>query len=282
MGSTDLNEHFAFGENWQSYAATVSERHLESAREGLLELFDKDMLAGSEVLDIGCGSGLHAVAAATLGAKVLAVDLDPVCVKTTAALINRFDVGSRVEVRELSAFELSDAELPTFDVVYSWGVLHHTGAMWDAIACGAERVRDGGLYALAIYRRTRFCPLWRVEKRIYKSLPKFGQQVVKCAYVSIADVMHMLKRGKLPHQRRREYYRKRGMSLGHDAHDWLGGFPYESANLQELEAAMSHLGFELINSHDARGGRLALGIMGTGCGQYLFRKSQCGSSSISD
>jgi hypothetical protein len=91
--------------------------------------------------------------------------------------------------------------------------------------------------------------------------------------MSIADVMHMLKRGKLPHQRRREYYRKRGMSLGHDAHDWLGGFPYESANLQELEAAMAHLGFELINSHDARGGRLALGIMGTGCASTSFARA---------
>jgi 2-polyprenyl-6-hydroxyphenyl methylase/3-demethylubiquinone-9 3-methyltransferase len=42
-------------------------------------------------------------------------------------------------------------QLPMADVVYSWGVLHHTGAMWPAIDAAAACVQADGLFAIAIY-----------------------------------------------------------------------------------------------------------------------------------
>jgi 2-polyprenyl-3-methyl-5-hydroxy-6-metoxy-1,4-benzoquinol methylase len=266
---TELKQHFAFGDNWKSFAKTVDDRHLQAACDGLLDLFDADTLLDATVLDIGCGSGLHAVAAAKLGAKVLAVDLDPMCIKTTKLLVEKFGVEDSVEVRELSVLDLPNANLPKFDVVYSWGVLHHTGAMWDAIGCGADRVRSGGLYAIAIYRRPLLCPAWKVEKRIYKSLPRLAQQVVKHTFLTVSDCGLLLK-GRMPHRYRREYYARRGMTVGHDAHDWLGGYPYESALQRELEDADALCDFKLINTKNARGGKLELAILGSGCGQYVF------------
>lgn len=118
------NRHFAFGQNWAKYAALATEDRLEHAVEGLSRLLDGDAKLGTRrFLDIGSGSGIHACAAATLGARVIAIDRDPESVRTTAALAARFGVSSSVDSRCLSVFDLDRTHLGEFDIVYSWGVL---------------------------------------------------------------------------------------------------------------------------------------------------------------
>jgi len=56
--------------------------------------------------------------------------------------------------------------LGTFDIVYSWGVLHHTGAMWTALELAASLVGPRGTLAIALHRRTALCGAWRIEKRL--------------------------------------------------------------------------------------------------------------------
>src|SRR5262245_43707281 len=129
----DVSEHFAFGENWASYASLIDEDRVASAEQGLVRLLGAGGLAGKSFLDIGCGSGIHSLAALRLGAKsILATDLDPMSVATTQRTLSSHAAGAAWACREVSVFSLDPAREGTFDIVYSWGVLHHTGAMYDA------------------------------------------------------------------------------------------------------------------------------------------------------
>jgi 2-polyprenyl-6-hydroxyphenyl methylase/3-demethylubiquinone-9 3-methyltransferase len=169
MSSQDKNleAHFSFGQNWSDYSELVEERHLLSAEEDLTRLMHLDGFVGRKWCDLGCGSGIHAVAAARLGAIVSAVDIDPQSVATTEKLAKKFGVEGTVLSFNNSVFDLPFAK-NSFDVVYSWGVLHHTGDMWSAITEASRLVSDtkGSQFVIALYRKTRLCQLWKIEKRI--------------------------------------------------------------------------------------------------------------------
>ena len=182
MDLTDRKSHFEFGQNWKDYATTIDQNRIESAVEGLKKLFP-DGLEGKSFLDIGCGSGLHSLAALSLGAaSVLATDLDENSVSATRAVLSRAPKADW-DVRVISVFEMTSETIGQFDVVYSWGVLHHTGAMWRAIEMAAKLVKPGGQFALAIYSKTPLDAAWKAEKRIYSRGPRILQWIVRQAYV---------------------------------------------------------------------------------------------------
>src|SRR6185295_10447431 len=101
----------------------------------LLTMLKERSLEGRRFLDIGSGSGLFSLAARRLGASVHSFDLDPESVRCALELRRRFcpaDADWRIE--QASALDRRYlAALGEFDVVYSWGVLHHTGQMRDAL-----------------------------------------------------------------------------------------------------------------------------------------------------
>ena len=68
---------------------------------------------------------------------------------------------------ERSIFDPQIESMGSFDFVYSWGVLHHTGDMYRALRGAAGRVAPGGRFLFALYRRTPLCWLWKLEKRWY-------------------------------------------------------------------------------------------------------------------
>src|SRR5262245_49739774 len=133
---TDLlrqESHFEFGKNWESYSNLISDEQVAEAVAGLRRLAGGD-LSGKRFLDIGCGSGLHALAALRLGAsEVVAIDIDGNSVATTRKVLQRYADGKSWQAFEKSVFEADVGQLGTFDVVYSWGVLHHTGDMYRAL-----------------------------------------------------------------------------------------------------------------------------------------------------
>lgn len=143
---TNVETHFAFGKNWAEYAEKVTNTEIAEAEQGLQRLLGKSRLDGLSFLDIGCGSGIHCLAALRLGAReVLAIDLDPDSVRTTQAMLQRHaPTDSRWRTREMSAFDLNPELHGTYDIVYSWGVLHHTGAMLEAIEKAAKMTARGG------------------------------------------------------------------------------------------------------------------------------------------
>lgn len=268
---TQIEEHFAFGENWASYADTITERQIEEAVAGLQRLLLSKDLARKRLLDIGCGSGIHSLAALRLGAgEVLALDLDPDSVKTTKAVLARYADGRNYRVEQRSVFDLSAESLARFDVVYSWGVLHHTGNMDLALRKAAALVQPGGLFIFALYRKTMMCPLWKMEKRWYAKASKGQQSVARHVYIRAYRAGVAMKQLLDPRWRPDQAYR--GMDFHHDVHDWLGGHPYESILPEEVDHLMRVLGFELKVSYLKK---VRTGILGSGCDEYCYLRSSC-------
>nr|WP_166181093.1 class I SAM-dependent methyltransferase [Altererythrobacter segetis] len=261
-----LDTHFEFGENWTQFLHYVDEGAIEEAARGLLKLLPRERIEGSSFLDIGCGSGIHSLAAVQLGAKeVVAIDIDP---KSVRAAEKQLYYCPNARAERLSIFDADPAVLGTFDIVYSWGVLHHTGAMWDAVEKAAQFVKPGGLFAIALYQKTPMCGAWRVEKRLYTAAPGplrwLARMLYKAAYIA-----RMVVTGKNPLRTIRAYKTSRGMNFHTDVHDWLGGYPYESATPAEIKAHIEPLGFEPYREFPLPFG---IGAFGTGCCEFVFQK----------
>jgi len=224
---------FAFGENWQRFLASLSDRQIEQATRSVSALLGRD-LRDKTFLDIGSGSGLSSLAARRLGARVYSFDYDPQSVACTQELRRRFfpgDDGWNVAQGSV----LDEAYLATlgqFDVVYSWGVLHHTGQMWNAIRNAGRLVRPGGLFVIGIYNfrgGRRGTATWARLKRWYCRAPRWQQAAWESVYLTW-DLVSMAAVGRNPLRMIREYHSGRGMSYRRDATDWLGGYPYGAAN----------------------------------------------------
>ncbi|MGY2989953.1 MULTISPECIES: class I SAM-dependent methyltransferase [Bradyrhizobium] len=269
MRLTDRESHFEFGENWRSYSKTIDQNRIDQAVEGVRKLFP-DGLAGKTFLDIGCGSGLHSLAALSLGAKsVMAIDIDENSVSTTRELLTGRASNSKWEARAISIFNASANELGQFDVVYSWGVLHHTGSMWSAIDSATKFVRPGGQFAIAIYSATTCDDIWKVEKRLYARSPRPVQWIIRQAYMAAFLMARTLRSRESPAAYVRNYSKMRGMNFSHDVHDWLGGYPYETATATELRGRICDMGFTEERSFPLPP---TFGLFGSGCHEFVFEK----------
>lgn len=251
---------FAFGQNWQAFIAErFSEQTVGHAQRCLAELLEDYSLSGKSFLDIGCGSGLSSLAAQRLGAgRIVSFDYDADAVECCRQVRAAAGEPAAWQVMQGSALDRSLLErLGPFDVVYSWGVLHHTGEMWAAIENAAAAVKAGGILFLAIYNKAdalgiygdgRFGPsaLWRPIKRTYCRLPLVAQNVLDYAALGLFGLACLL-RGRNPAAVARRYQQDRGMSLRRDIKDWLGGYPYECAAVDEVFNFLRRRGFELVN-----------------------------------
>ena len=159
--------------------------------------------------------------------------------------------------------------LGTFDVVYAWGVLHHTGALHQALGAAARLVSPGGLFAFALYHRTLMCGLWRREKRWYSAASPQAQRRARAVYVALLRTRFLLA-GRDFRAHVAGYQSARGMDFMHDVHDWMGGYPYESILAPEVDALMRRLGFARVRATDTP---LTTGLFGSGCDEYLYRRA---------
>lgn len=273
MSLSDLSSHFRFGENWKSFIGLINEAEIADAMHGLQKLIPDSDIRGKRFLDIGCGSGLSMLAALRLGADdVVGIDIDPDSVDAARSLFSKFSKfasGQSWDARLCSVFEMDPAALGAFDVVYSWGVLHHTGDLWRAFAKAASFVRPGGLFVVALYHRTPLCGFWRIEKRFYSQAPNWQQRIVRGVYKA-AFLLRVVARGHSPGRFIEEYKRRRGMDWNHDVHDWLGGYPYESTLPLELAKHLEECGLVPEQVFENRGG--TQGFLGTGCDEYVARR----------
>jgi len=269
MSLTERETHFEFGENWKNYAKTIDQKRIDSAIAGVKKLFP-DGLAGKTFLDIGCGSGLHSLAALSLGAaSVTAVDIDENSVNTTHELLTRYAPGSKWTTKVASVFDASADVLGKFDVVYSWGVLHHTGDMWRAIERAASFVDSDGQFAIAIYSATASDSMWKAEKKFYSQASRPIQRAIRYIYMA-AFFAGLTLSGRNPVSYVRNYPAIRGMNFSHDAHDWLGGYPYETATATEIHDRICKMGFTEERSFPLPASR---GLFGSGCHEFVFQKA---------
>lgn len=272
----DVATHFGFGDNWAEYAAHITPEKIQQAELGLSSLIGPEDIQGKTFLDIGCGSGLHTLAALKAGAgHVTAIDFDPASVRTAQQVIAANWPDQNVQIFRCNILDpesLKSLNAKGYDVVYSWGVLHHTGDMMTAIQNAAGFVAPGGVLALALYKKTPLCGAWRAEKKLYTRLPRWARAPMNWMYAG-AYVTALAAQGQNPITYIRSYEQKRGMRFMNDVVDWLGGYPYESISPVEAQNKLSDLGFDLVlslNTDPMRGH----GLFGSGCAEYVFRKSR--------
>jgi 2-polyprenyl-6-hydroxyphenyl methylase/3-demethylubiquinone-9 3-methyltransferase len=254
-------ERFEFGANWTRFLSLMSEERIVEAVVALKGMLGVDTLDGKTFLDIGSGSGLMSLAAQRLGARVISFDYDPQSVACTLEMRRRYGSADSWNVQQGSALDQAFLEsLGRHDVVYSWGVLHHTGRMWEAITNVISTVADGGLLFIAIYNdqgpTTRY---WTLIKRIYNRGP-LGRLAMTALHLPYLYGARAVVRALSGRQRN-----DRGMSLWYDMRDWLGGYPFETAKPEAIFDFVRARGFELQRMKTC-GGR-------QGCNEFVFRRT---------
>jgi len=262
---------FSFGDNWKSFLTYVDDSRIAEAEKSLQWLIGRERLDGLRFLDIGSGSGLSSLAAWRLGASVHSFDYDLQSVECTKALRARYfpddpmwaiEQGSVLDPAYLGKFG-------AFDIVYSWGVLHHTGKMYEALGRASKLVAPGGTLVFALYRKTRMCSAWTLEKRWYCQASPRAQAFVRGFYIGMMRLAFMLVRRDFKAYVS-NYRSNRGMDYEHDVHDWLGGYPYESIKPSEVAAELGKLGFEHVRSKVQP---YSTGLFGSGCDEYVYRRT---------
>lgn len=241
---------FQFGENWRRFLSVLNQERIAEAEKSLKQMLEREDLRGQSFLDIGSGSGLFSLAARSLGARVHSFDYDPQSVACAEELKRRYRAADAEWTIERGSVLDADyvRSLGQFDIVYSWGVLHHTGAMWQALENARLPVAPGGKLFIAIYNdqglRSR---AWLKVKRVYVSglAGKLLVPMIFIPYFIAGGLTKDLLRGRSPWARYAEYKKSRGMSIVHDWIDWLGGYPFEVARPEEILSFYRERGFTL-------------------------------------
>lgn len=263
-------DRFKFGQNWSRFLTLVDEPRVLEAEQSLKQMLGVEDLNGKSFVDIGSGSGLFSLAAKRLGARVHSLDYDPQSVACTSQLKNHFFAGDDSwTVTEASVLDNDYlSSLGTFDVVYSWGVLHHTGAMWQALENVFPMVKPAGKLFIAIYNDTGSqSSRWKWIKKTYNKLPSLLRVPFTLAVIAPGELKSLVSsvarlRPNEYVQMWRGYGSRRGMSRWRDIIDWVGGYPYEVATPDEI--------FEFFQSRGFTLRKMNTGRVGLGCNQFVF------------
>lgn len=267
-------ERFEFGKNWSAFLSVLDDERIAKAEESLKEMLECDTLDGKGFLDIGSGSGLFSLAARRLGAKVHSFDFDSNSFACTQELRNRyFPSDPKWRVEQGSALDADYVtSLGKFDVVYSWGVLHHTGEMWRALENAVIPTTVGGKLFIATYNDTGSqAKRWHWIKKTYCSLPRFLKTPFAVAMILPEEAKSFLR--SLITLKPMNYIRSwtqykngRGMNRWHDIIDWVGGYPYEVATVDEIFEFYKARGFSLT--------KIKSGGVGLGCNEFAFERTK--------
>lgn len=284
--SVQTIDKFAFGKNWSQFLEKLDPQRLATAEESLKRLLarsvdsdsDSFSLDGKRFLDAGSGSGLFSLSAFRMGANVTSFDADPDSVGCSLALRDRRGDAASWNVISGSLLDQTFMEsLGKHDVVYCWGVAHHTGDMWTAINHLIDRVDHGGTLVLAIYNDQSYVSqIWRIIKRTYMRLPTVLRPVFACfvgivligrrfVMTLLASVFRVftLKNPLIPFLNWANETQGRGMHVWHDLVDWVGGWPFEVAKPEDIFRELRDRDFEL---------RELITCAGHGCNEFVFRR----------
>lgn len=265
------NTRFGFGSNWNNYIKNLDEKQIKEAKKSLKTYLATVDFQNKSFLDIGCGSGLFSLAAKRLGAKVHSVDYDINSVKCAQKLKSKYYSDCNDWTIEhgdvLNDKYMSNLMIEGYDIVYSWGVLHHTGNMYKAIDNASKCVAKDGIFFISIYNdQGAFSTMWKKIKKFYNNSPLFIKDILAFLYtirIWGPIILKDLFEGR-PFYSWKNYYKLRGMSPWIDIVDWVGGYPFEVAKPKEILDFCSQRGFKLIKMYTCG--------KGSACNQFVFKK----------
>lgn len=257
-------KRFKFGANWQNFLSTVGEEQINETVESIKHMLEVENLEGKSFLDIGSGSGLFSLAARRLGAKVHSFDYDSQSLACTQEMKQRYrNNDPDWHIEEGSVLESNYINtLGSFDIVYSWGVLHHTGDMWTAIDNAMHCVKPSGQMFIALYNDEGIISkYWLAVKRSHNryTWTQWPLRIIYTPYfIGLGWIVNKVR--YLNGNRTR-----RGMTLWYDMIDWLGGYPFEVVSPKNMNAYAAKKGFELVNHY-------YIGY-GLGCNEFVYRRA---------
>ncbi|MBO6553328.1 MAG: class I SAM-dependent methyltransferase [Roseitalea sp.] len=268
MNTETAEMRYGFGQNWAEFVdQKLSDSIIEESRVHLAEMLRTDDLSGKTFLDIGCGSGIHSLAALRLGAKrVIAFDYDEDSVATARRVHAFAGAPDNWEIMQGSVLdEAFMKSLPVADIVYSWGVLHHTGDMWRAVRNAGIPLADDSVFYIALYSSDNYVDpppsYWLKVKRAYNLAPQWRKSLMEMQYMLRWHFLPEIKAGRNPWALMKQYG-SRGMTYWTDVKDWLGGWPMDFASLNETQAFCDEeFGLSLMNVKT-----------GEGCTEYVFAR----------
>lgn len=277
-------ERFEFGLNWTKYINAITNKEIREAEKHLKEWFPKEYnFKEKYFLDVGSGSGLFSLAARRLGAKVYSFDYDLNSVECTRKLKDKYfkndndwiieqgDILNKDYVESIiksTKFGEKSTERK-FDIVYSWGVLHHTGNMKRALDnvdlfVNKEDGKEAFLF-ISIYNDQGSKSIkWRRIKKIYNKSSKY----LKMLLIVLVAIYCRGFRGaaKVFYSHffvKKNVLRSRGMDAYTDLIDWVGGYPFEVSSPEKIFKIYKDKGYELEKFLTVGGG--------LGCNQYLLK-----------
>lgn len=270
QSEVDSGDRFRFGENWKSFLSVLDDERIAQAENSLKNYLQVESLDNLTFVDVGSGSGLFSLAARRLGARVHSFDFDPESVKCARELKNRYfkddcnwviEHGSVLDTNYIQ-------QIGTFDVVYSWGVLHHTGNMKKSLDNVALLVKENGRLFISIYNyQVYWSAFYTVLKRAYNKSSYLGKRAISGLFISFQIVKGGLKDllfFRNPINRYSEKKKSRGMSVWYDWIDWIGGYPFEVSKPGDMVDVFYSKGFTLLKLKTCGGGH--------GCNEYVFIK----------
>lgn len=249
MTTVDTSDRFGFGKNWSQFVENnLTDERIENARQKLLGFLGVDSLAGKSMIDVGCGSGIHSLAANRSGvSKLVSFDYDPLSVSATNTLRKRQGMPENWHLTQGSVLDPAFlSTLGQFDIVYSWGVLHHTGNLWAALENVIPLVAPGGTLFIALYAAEPQKPspeFWLKVKKRYNDGGWTTKRAIEGWYIARHFAGIVFRSHQNPITFIRDYKDKRGMSYLIDVRDWVGGWPMEFSTTKEVRAFYEGRGF---------------------------------------
>lgn len=270
MKMADPLERYEFGQNWLVFLRSMNEDRIVEAEKCVRHLTGLERLDGKTFLDIGSGSGIMSLAAHRLGAIVHSFDFDQDCVAGTQMLKEQYaPLAASWTIERGSVLDTDYMQgLGQYDVAFSWGVLHHTGAMYDAIRNAAATTKPDGQFIFALYRKTPFCGLWKAEKKWFIGASPRARRLATKLYIGLFRLAFLVRGRDFKTYVETNHVHMRGMEFETAVQDWIGGYPYESISKDEVAALMATLNFEYVRGVIAP---RTLSVLGSGCDEFVYR-----------